>query len=76
MRIDIKDFETGWYGLTLHLKPEDIDRLVEFLMAARSDKAYHFHIYSTAMDKQSTGVADIEFIYQPENVADNADLGA
>ena len=76
MRTEIEDFGTGWYGIRLQLKDEDIDRLIEFLRAVKADPAYHFHVFSTAMDDQKCGIADIEFAIQSDDVVNNADVGA
>ena len=66
MNVNIEDFKTGWFGINVSLNSEDIDSLVEQLKRLKQQPNHHFHVYSTAFDIQASGVADIQFNYEPE----------
>lgn len=75
MRVDIEDFRTGWFGLGVGLRPNEIARLIEALIRLRDStpKHPHFHIVSKC-DGPTPAVADIEFYILPDDQADNAQL--
>jgi hypothetical protein len=72
MNIEIEDFMTGWFGLTIGLKPEDIENLIKRLELLRQDAERHFHIFSDC--EGPGGVGDIEFYVQGSDQADNVTL--
>jgi len=76
MKSSIEDFGTGWYGLSLGLDDDDIDKLIEFLQKLKSDGSYHFHMFSTEFDSEPGGVADIQFTKKTDNEESNMDIGA
>lgn len=68
MQADLEDFKTGWYGLTLGVKHDDIDQLIAALQHLKTSKN-HFHFRS---DFQGNGgIGDIEFYYQTDDNNDN-----
>jgi len=71
MRIEIEDFKTGWCGLTIAIKKEEIDELIDALKTLKQ-KDDHFHMRS---DYAGTGgVGDVEFYIQNENERNNMKL--
>ena len=71
MRINIEDFKTGWYGLDIGLKNDEIDLFIDALKNLKQNKD-HFHIRSDC--DGSGGVNDIEFYYQDKNTKNNMKL--
>lgn len=72
MRISLEGYETGWFGVKIALKDEDIDRLIKSLLFLknRSDPETHFHISNSCED--DSRVADIEFYTQLPEEETNA----
>ena len=75
MKSSIKNFDTGWYGLNISLSECDIENLIEYLQLLKNDHSYHFHLYSTAFDTDSGGVADIQFTREIESEKSNMKVG-
>ena len=76
MKSSIEDFETGWYGMKLRLDISDIDKLIEYLQLLKKDDKYHFHMFSSAFEEDSGGVADIEFSRKTDSEISNMEIGA
>lgn len=75
MRIDIEDFKTGWFGLGIGLRPNEIANLIEALARLRDSTAEHPHFHMVSKcDGPTPAVADIEFYMLPDDQADNAQL--
>ena len=67
MHAELENWNNGWHGLHLRLKPAEIERLMTLLGMLLKDPEQHFHISS---DYSGTGgLGDIEF-----SVATNGDL--
>jgi len=64
MRVEIEDFKTGWFGLTVGIKSSEVDLLLNALKKLKKTDG-HFHMRSDY--KGNGGVADIEFYAQSEN---------
>lgn len=75
MRGDIEDFKTGWYGVSLQLRPEDIDLLINYLQKLRRDADYHFHLFRNTDGGTGTGIADIEISAQRSTDGSNLAFG-
>jgi hypothetical protein len=71
MLVDIEDFKTGWFGLSIGIKKNDVDKLIDALQKIKS-KDGHFHLRSDYHG--SGGVGDIEFFILDENETDNMKL--
>ncbi len=71
MQADLENFKTGWYGLTLGVKTEEIDKLIAALHHVKASKE-HFHFRSNFEGKG--GIGDIEFYYQSENYPCNLEI--
>lgn len=71
MRADIENFKTGWYGITIGMKTQQIDCLIAALEKMKSTQS-HFHLRSDF--EGSGGVGDIEFCWMPDKTIDNMDL--
>ncbi|MDY7038481.1 MAG: hypothetical protein SV375_20285 [Thermodesulfobacteriota bacterium] len=69
MNVELEDFKTGWYGIYIGIKHEEIDVLIERLRSLKRDKDQHFHISSDYGG--SGGVGDIEFSIQGDNEESN-----
>jgi len=68
MYVELEDFKTGWYGISISLRKNEIDVLIENLEQLKRDEDQHFHISSDY--KGEGGVGDIEFSIHKEG-ADN-----
>ena len=72
MRAEIEDWNNGWYGLRLSLRPSEIPRLIELLRDLQQDHEQHFHISSDYAGE--SGVGDIEISVSCESEQDNMRL--
>ena len=45
MHIKIEDFKTGWFGLAMGIKKEEIDKLIDALKTIKQNSG-HFHLRS------------------------------
>ena len=63
MHGEIKNWNNGWYGISLGLSISEIDRMIALLTKLRSDPEQHFHISSDYSG--DGGLGDIE-IYVAE----------
>jgi len=75
MKSSIEDFGTGWYGMTIQLGKDDIDKLIECLQLLKQDEGFHFHMFSTAFETEIGGIADIEFSQSSSKDTSNMDIG-
>lgn len=62
MHVELDDFNTGWYGVAISLRNEEIDILIERLNRLKQDSTQHFHLSSDY--EGDGGVGDIEFSVQ------------
>ena len=62
MHANLVDFKTGWYGLTLGIGNEEIDKLIAALNHLKEEKD-HFHFRSSF--EGEGGIGDIEFYFNP-----------
>ena len=72
MKTQLKDFNTGWYGITFGVKERDIDDLIEALKWLKTNTDQHFHLSSDYEGEQ--GVGEIEIYVQNESAKDNMHL--
>jgi len=70
MKIQIEDFETGWFGISMGIKKSEIDILIEGLKNLKRNEAQHFHVRSNY--EGDGGVGDIELFIEDENTQDNS----
>jgi len=70
MIVEIEDFKTGWFGIGIGLKSDEIDQLIELLKMIKADPEQHFHISSPDYTGDG-GVGDIEIYIQNESQKDN-----
>lgn len=68
MQSDIEDFKTGWYGISLGVKSEEIDQFISALQELKKEKT-HFHFRSEF--KGQGGIGDIEIYYQTDDQSSN-----
>ncbi|MGJ8649881.1 MAG: hypothetical protein ACSHX4_05940 [Opitutaceae bacterium] len=71
MRAEIEDFKTGWYGLTLSIKDDEIDTLMEVLRSLKQNRK-HFHLRSDY--SAEGGVGDIEISIQGSDEISNIEI--
>jgi len=69
MYVNIEDFKTGWYGMSLTLSTEDIDQLINNLKAIKENKEKHFHFFSDY--EGSGGIGDIAFYHNTDKFKSN-----
>jgi hypothetical protein len=60
----LEDFKTGWYGVAIYLREEEIDVLIEHLAELKQSKGQHFHVSISGDCEGEGGIADIEFNVQ------------
>jgi hypothetical protein len=73
MHGEIKDWNNGWYGISLGLSAAEIDHLIGLLTNIRNDPEQHFHISSDYVGTE--GVGDIEVYVSEPSGASNMRLG-
>jgi hypothetical protein len=62
MRVEVKDFKTGWSSIEIYLKPQDIENLIRSLAQLReAEVGQHFHISNSNLDSPG-GIFDVEII--------------
>ena len=71
MFVELEDFKTGWYGINISLRNDEIDVIIERLIKLKKDSNQHFHISSDY--EGDGGVGDIE-INVKENGQDNMSI--
>ena len=71
MQAEIEKYKSGWYGLTLGLKTNEIEQLITALQNLKENKN-HFHFRSEFGGED--GVGDIEFYYQAEEQKSNLEI--
>ncbi|MBL0380060.1 MAG: hypothetical protein JKP90_10420 [Desulfofustis sp. PB-SRB1] len=68
MFVEIEDFKTGWFGVSIGLKNDEIEQLIERLRLLHNGSSSHFHL--TNNNGEAGGIYDIE-IYVSENDSHN-----
>ena len=68
MYTELEDFKTGWIGIKLALKADEIDLLVENLKFIKNNPGQHFHLVGDCQGE--AGVSDIE-VYVDEDATGN-----
>lgn len=69
MHGEIADWKNGWYGVSLGLSPNEIEKLIRLLEAIHRDHEQHFHLSSDYSG--SGGLGDVEIYVLPEGHASN-----
>ena len=69
MNAQIEDFKTGWYGVSLGLKKNEIDLFIEALKSLKKCQEGHFHLRSNF--EGDGGAGDIEIYIEPDHSIDN-----
>lgn len=72
VQTSLKDFKTGWLGLSLGIKQSELPSLISALQRLSEDPSGHFHARSHF--KAEKGLADMEFYLLPENAEDDMTL--
>jgi hypothetical protein len=71
MNIQIEDFKTGWFGISIGIKGPEIDLFIDALNNLKRG-SNHFHVRSNY--EGQAGVGDIEIYMEDESASDNAVL--
>lgn len=75
MRCELERFDSGWHGMYLRLRPQEVTALIDALK--RLQELEHFHLRAIFDDDVSKpGVADVEIALQGEHESDNLRLDA
>ncbi len=69
MNVEMDDFKTGWYGIAIGIKPDEIDMLIGRLISIKNKSNQHFHI--TSDYEGEGGIGDIEIYLSDENRKSN-----
>ena len=69
MHGEIKDWNNGWYGVSLGVSRAEIDRLIVLLTTLRNNPDQHFHISSDYVG--SGGIGDIEVCVNDADAVNN-----
>jgi len=69
MYVIIENFKTGWHGITIGIKHDEIDILIERLNLIKNKPEQHFHISSNYVG--DGGIGDIEIYILPEDQNSN-----
>lgn len=70
MKLDLEDFNTGWYGVQFGIKENEIDYFIECLKKLRTQS--HFHLRSD-FDREG-GIGDVEIYLQSDDTENNINL--
>ena len=71
----LEDYGTGWFGLQIALKTDEVDRLIESLNWLRKNKTEHFHFHSKFLENDKSGIGDVEISIMGLDEQDNAGIG-
>lgn len=74
MKATLNDWNNGWFGVSLGVAAEEIDRLIDSLRQIKTDPSQHFHISSDY--KGIGGLGDIEVYVREEDEKDNLFLSS
>ncbi len=72
MRVELEDFKTGWFGVGVAIRLEEIDTLITLLNRLKNDPSQHFHIAGNF--EGDGGVSDISFHLAEGDVKDNSQV--
>lgn len=75
MKVDVNQFDSGWFGISMALSTHDIDRLVGLLNDLRQAKITHFHAHSTLLEGAEPSVAEMEIYLASDDEPGNAAFG-
>ena len=60
MNIEMDDFQTGFFGLSVRLTPAEIDALIARLHKLKEGSLGHFHFTRVDWDAPTPGIGDVE----------------
>ena len=69
MHGEFKDWNNGWYGVSLGVSRAEIDRLIALLTTIRNNPDQHFHVSSDYVG--SGGIGDIEVYVHDADAVNN-----
>lgn len=73
MEANLEDFKTGWFGLQVGLKAQEIDQIIDLLKQVKNRELDHFHARSDFNDPRE-GIGDIEFYLAGNDAKHNLSL--
>lgn len=74
MYAEIEHFNSGWSGIRLCFRNNEIDELIASLQSLKQRDIGHFHIHSIE-SSDNTGIADIEISRAGDSDVDNMYFG-
>ena len=69
MHAELENWNNGWHGLRLRLRPAEIERLIQLLQRLQQDPDQHFHMSSNY--DAASGLGDIEVSVAGHDEPDN-----
>ena len=75
MYAELEDWNNGWWGLRLGVRPEEIEQLIALLRRLQGDPEQHFHL-SSRDNSGPGGVGDIEISVASYEEPDNIQIGS
>jgi hypothetical protein len=72
MKVHLEDFKNSWYEISLGVKKDEIDNLIERLHDLKRCNIDHFHV--TNNFEGEGGIGDIEIYLQDDKEKDNIKL--
>ena len=73
MQVCRENFASGWIGLSMSLRPSEVDRLIELLSQLKNGHLDHLHIVQTRVETEPN-VADVEISIDPESKDGNMSI--
>ena len=74
MNVKLEDWNNGWFGISMGIDSDEVDRLIELLEMIKEDSDQHFHISSDY--KGTGGVGDIEISIRGKGQKHNMHLSS
>lgn len=68
MNVNLEDFKTGWFQVSIGVRKNEIPILIKLLTALQEDE-HHFHLINNY--EAENGIENIEFYIQEEQESDN-----
>ena len=74
INVKLEDWKNGWFGISMGIDSDEIDRLIELLKMIKGDPDEHFHLSSDY--KGTGGVGDIEISMRDKSQKHNMHLSS
>jgi hypothetical protein len=74
MKIQLEQYESGWYTINVGLKASDIDNFILLLQKLKEEENQHFPIVNNYCDPDTGKLESMEFYLQELEGGDNMTL--